>query len=405
MGSKITPDWDIRDAILEAGALDAYKCYQCGKCMAVCPWCHVDAVTFPVYRVPQAVKLGAIMASEDAAEIEREVTEVYRCVGCDCCTSRCPHGVSLPNIMRGIRRVLVEFGSYPAELKDSIARIQSDGNPFGEARERRCQWIEELEAPRFEPDMEFLYFSCCVPAYDPRASQAGHASVAILRAADVSFGFLGNGQACCCESVRKVGAEDVFQDGARANIAAFKDAGVRRILVTSPHCGITFERDYGELGASFEVVHQTQLFHQLIEQGKLTPRNPLNKRVVYHDPCTLGRQRGIYEEPRRILTSIPGLELVEIPDFNREHSVCCGGGSGGAWLERPKEERLSDVRVRQAADTGAEIIAVACPHCLQMFEDSVKTMGLDLPVRDVSELLAEALEPPPAQEAQAPASS
>jgi Fe-S oxidoreductase len=313
--------------------------------------------------------------------------------------------VSLPDIMRSIRRVLVEFGSYPGELKDSIARIQSDGNPFGEARERRCEWIGELEAPAFEPDKEFLWFPCCVPAYDPRVSQSGRASLAVLRAADVAFGLLRNGQSCCCESVRKVGAEDVFQDGAKANIAVFKDAGVRKILASSPHCCIAFEKDYPELGADFEVVHQTQLFHKLIKDGKLIPRNPLNKKVVYHDPCTLGRQRGVYEEPRETLRSIPELELVEIPDFTREHSVCCCGGSGGAWLERPKEERLSDVRVRQAADAGAQILAVACPHCLQMFEDSVERLELDLPVKDVSELLADALEAPPVQESPAPTSS
>jgi Fe-S oxidoreductase len=223
------------------------------------------------------------------------------------------------------------------------------------------------------------------------------ATVKILRQAGISFGILGQGESCCCESIRRAGAEEVFQDTASANVTAFKDAGVRRVLVTSPHCYCTFEKEYRELGADFEIIHQTQLFHQLIQGGeeegsaRISPRNELAKRVAYHDPCTLGRQSGIYDEPREVLRSIPGLELVEIPCFCRDTSLCCGGGSGGVWLERPKGERLSDIRVQQAADTGAQILAVACPYCLQMFEDSVKTMGLDLEVKDVCELLADAL--------------
>jgi Fe-S oxidoreductase len=162
-------------------------------------------------------------------------------------------------------------------------------------------------------------------------------------------------------------------------------------VTTSPHCHRTFEQEYGEFDADFESVHQTQLFAKLIEQQRLEPRKALDKKVVYHDPCALGRGCGVYDEPRDVLKSIPGLELVEIPNYSREYSLCCGGGSGGVWLERPKGERFSDIRVQQAAATGAEILAVACPYCLQMFEDSVKTMDLELEVKDVAELLAEAL--------------
>ncbi len=393
MSSKIIPDWDIRDAILEAGGDDAYRCYQCGNCMAVCPWYHVDAVTYPVYQVPQSVKFGAIMTSEDTAEIEREVSAVYRCVGCDSCSTWCPHEVSLPNIMRAIRRILVEFGSYPSELSESVSRISSSGNPFGEPRENRAQWTDELEVPVFGPETEYLHSPCCVPAYDPRAKKVAQATVTILEKAKVSYGILGSSESCCGEAIRRAGAEEVFREVGGTNIEAFRAAGVRKILVTSPHCYTTFVNEYPELGGDFEVIHQTQLFHQLVSKGTLVPKVGLERRVAYHDPCTLGRQNGIYDEPREVLRSIPDLELVEIPTFNREHSLCCGGGSGGVWLERPKGERLSDVRVQQAVDAGAEVLAVACPYCLQMFEDSVATMGLDLVVKDVGELLADSLQP------------
>jgi Fe-S oxidoreductase len=391
MSARIRPDWDIRDAILDMGGTDAYKCYQCGKCMAVCPWTHVESVVFPVYRTPQSVKLGAIMSSEDSAEIEREVTEVYRCVGCESCSTWCPHGVRMPDIMRGIRRILVEFGSYPSELSESVSRIHSSGNPFGEPREQRAAWAEGAEVPPFETGMDYLYSPCCVPAYDPRAVKVAKATVEVLKSANVSFGILGDGESCCSEAIRRAGAEEVFQEIAGANVAAFSEAGVKKVVTTSPHCYRTFDQEYGELGADFETLHQTQLFAKLIEEERLEPTNSLDKKVVYHDPCALGRGCGVYEEPREVLKSIPGLELVEIPNYSREYSLCCGGGSGGVWLERPKGERFSDIRVQQAAATGAEILAVACPYCLQMFEDSVKTLDLELEVKDISELLAEAL--------------
>ena len=172
MDARVRPDWDIRDAILDMGGTDAYKCYQCGKCMAVCPWSHVETVLFPVYRTPQSVKFGAIMTSEDTEQIEREVEEVYRCVGCESCSTWCPHDVSMPTIMRGIRRILVEYGSYPSQLADSVGRIASSGNPFGEPRENRGQWAEALEVQAYTPDMDYLYSPCCTPVVRP-ARQKG----------------------------------------------------------------------------------------------------------------------------------------------------------------------------------------------------------------------------------------
>ena len=391
MNGRIRLDAEIRDAVLEAGAADAYKCYQCGKCMAVCPWCHVERVPFPVYRVPQSVRLGAVMASEDPDVIEQEVAEIYRCVGCLSCSTWCPHGVSLPDIMRAIRRLLVEFGSYPAQLKEAVGRVASSGNPFGEARGARAAWAEAAGVPLYEAGMELASFTCCVAAYDPRGQEVARAGAEVLSRAGLSFGVLSEATSCCSESVRRVGAEEVFQEVAGANLVAFAEAGVQTLVVGSPHCYLAFTGDYPELGGEVTVRHQTQLFWELIQQERITPRRELAARVVYHDPCTLGRGSGVYDEPRRVLESIPGLELVEIPGFARDRSLCCGGGSGGVWLERAKGERLSDIRVQQAASTGAAILAVACPYCLQMFTDSVRTMGLDLEVKDVSELLVASL--------------
>ena len=390
MPKTIIPDLEIRDAIIEMGAEDVYKCYQCGKCMGVCPWYQVDSVLFPVYKIPETVKLGVIVSGEEKEEITEEVEEIFRCVGCDACIDGCPHSVNIPAIVRAIRRILVEYGSFPEELKRVVSNIYSTGNPLGMPKEKRTQWAQGLDIPDFQQDTEFAYFVCCIEAYNSQLKGGAVALAEILKRAGVSFGILQEGS-CCGEAIRRAGAEEVFRRTAESNIALFKASGVRKILTTSPHCYSTFKKEYPELGGDFEVIHYTQLLFQLIKEKRIIPKRPLNKRVVYHDPCTLGRQNHIYEEPREILKSIPGIELFEIENFSKGDSLCCGGGGGGLWLNRPKEERMTNIRVKQAFDTGAEILAVACPYCLVMFEDAIKELEIDLQVMSISELLRAAL--------------
>lgn len=382
---------EIREIIVEAGAGDIFKCFQCGKCFSVCPWFQVAAFEFPIYRIPQAVKLGIIASSEDKDVIEAEVKEVFGCVGCEACVKECPRGVDIPDIIRAIRRIFVDYGTLPQELKSAASKIQSTGNPLGEPREKRAQWCEGLNVPMYQPGMEYLYFPCCLPAYDPRLQQVARATARILQAAEVPFGIMGANEECCGEAIRRVGSEKVFQKVAKANSASFRNSGVTKVLTTSPHCYTTFKNHYPEFGMNAEVFHQTQILARLIEEGRIIPQRPLNKRVVYHDPCTLGRQNGIYEEPRRVLSAIPGLELVEVENYNRQFSICCGGGGGGLWLDLPIDQRMTNVRIAQLHDTGAQILAVSCPYCLQMFEDAIKVMHIDMEVKDISELLWESL--------------
>lgn len=391
MPEVIRPLLEIRDAILERGAQDARKCYQCGKCMSSCPWFQVGAVSYPVYRFPQAVKLGVVTSSEDKEVLATEVTDLFRCFGCDACRASCPRGVDMVKVLRAVRRILVDYANLPQELRSMLSKTRSSGNPLGESREKRAAWAESLGVGPFSPGMDALYFSCCIPAYNQRAQSLALATATILRKAGFTFGTLGAGEACCGETVRKVGAEKVFAELAGANIAAFRAAGVRRLVTTSPHCYSSFKTDYAELGLHLDVVHETQLFAELIERGAIKARKKVNRRVVYHDPCLLGRVHGVYEEPRLVLKHIPGLEIVEIENFSWDQSLCCGGGGGGFWLDRPLEERVTNVRVLQAWRTGADTLAVACPYCLQMFEDAVKVLALPMEVRSVGELLREAL--------------
>jgi len=208
----------------------------------------------------------------------------------------------------------------------------------------------------------------------------------------VDFGILGVKESCCGESVRKGGNESVFLSLAQSNIDAFVEAGVKKIVVTSPHCYSTFKSEYPELGGNFEVIHFTQYLAELLREGKLKLEKELKKRVVYQDPCYLGRHHGIYDEPREVLSSIPGLELVEFPDY-RESSICCGGGGGRIWMDTKKGERFSDIRLEEAVELGGNILAVACPYCMLNFENSVLTVdkGDVIEVKDISELVQEAM--------------
>ena len=385
-------DPEIRDALIEEGAVDAYKCFQCGKCASVCPWFQVGTYEFLVFRFPLETVLGLIASSEDKEELAKEVDKIYRCVGCEACVDQCPLGVKMPNILRSARRILVDFGSYPETLKSVVLKIKNVGNPLGEPREKRADWAKEAGVDEFKENMDILYFSCCVPAYDARIQNVARATAYLLRSAGVSFGILGTKESCCGEAIRRVGAEAVYRETAQSNIKNLQAAGVKRILVSSPHCYVTFKKEYPDLGGAFDAVHATEYFWQLIEQGKIQPSKAFKKKVVYHDPCTLGRQSGIYDAPRNMLKSIPGLELMEVEDFSRNLSLCCGAGSGALWIDWPKGERMADVRIKQLVDTGAEVIAVACPYCLQMFEETVKAMNLDIKVMDVCEILRESLD-------------
>ncbi|GAH06995.1 unnamed protein product, partial [marine sediment metagenome] len=226
-------------------------------------------------------------------------------------------------------------GKIPDSLRRAMTNIASVGNPFGEAREKRGDWAERLPVKPFAEGMELLYFSGCFPAYDARARKVAQATAGILEKAGVDFGILGYQEVCCGESVRKAGNEKLFQSLAQHNIGAFDENGVRRILTTSPHCYHTFKNEYPEFGRDFEIIHYTQYFARLIAEERIKFNKKLNKKVTYHDPCYLGRHNNIYDEPRQILRSIPGLELVEMPD-SRQKSLCCGGGGGGIWLDTKK---------------------------------------------------------------------
>ena len=379
----LTVDLEIADFLEEAGGEMFTLCYQCGVCTGACPWNLVRK--FDIRRMLHQARLGLV---------DFEDEDVWTCVSCRLCVQRCPQGVEMPDIMRALRRIVTELGvaKVPDSLRIAIKNISGVGNPLGEPREARADWAKDLGIKTYTKETEILYFPCCYQVYDPSVKRVGRAAVNILKKADVDFGILGDNVVCCGESVRKAGNESVFQSLAQTNINAFAEAGVQKVVVTSPHCYHTFKDEHPEFGGNFKVIHFTQYLLDLIGQGRLSLTKEVNKKVTYTDSCCLGRYQGIYDEPREVLGSIPGLELVELP-YNRENSLCCGGCAGRLWMETKKGERFSDVRIEQALEVGASVLAVACPYCMLNYEDSLLTMDKAdvIEIKDISELVLEAL--------------
>ncbi len=379
----LSPYKEATDVILEAGGEPLKLCYQCGLCTGTCPWNTVRS--FIVRRMMREAQMGATdFGSED----------VWTCVTCRACVKRCPRGVEIIDVIRAIRRAVASMGIgvVPDALRISAKNIAGVGNPLGEAPEKRNDWAGELKVKDFAPGTDVLYFPCCVPSYDPDVKGVARSTAAILDKLGVDYGLIGTDAKCCGEAIRKAGHEETFQSLAQSNINLFTESGVKTVLVSSPHCYHTFKAEYPELGGQYEVVHVTQYLAELIEKGDLKFSRKLEKKVIYSDPCYLGRHNDIYDEPRAVLKAIPGVELLEFPDA-REEGLCCGGGGGRIWMDTPKGERFSDIRTEQAAEMGAEVIAVACPYCVLNYRDSVLSMGKGeaIQVKDVAELVAEAI--------------
>jgi Fe-S oxidoreductase len=375
---------EVIDEVKESGG-DAVKfCYECGICDVVCPWNRVT--TFSMRKLIREATFGL-------SEIERE--EIWRCTTCGLCPQRCPRDVKQVEDMVSLRRMATGYGLFPPSVRAVravSAGLAAQGNPLGEERKTRGDWAEGLSVKAFTEGTEVLYFPCCYPSYDPRLKKVAQATANILNKAGVDFGILRSKGNCCGESIRKTGNEEVFKRLARENIKTFIENGVKKILLSSPHCYHTFKNEYPEFKVNFEVVHISQYLFQLVNEGGLEFTKEYSKKVTYHDPCYLGRHNGLFDEPREVLKRIPGLELSEMAE-SREDSLCCGMGGGRIWFETPLSERFSNLRLEQAIGVGAEVLATSCPYCITQFEDSRLTLEDSevIQIKDITEILQEVI--------------
>lgn len=380
----VAPFKEAMDAIKEAGGEAFDLCYQCGLCDTVCPWNRVR--TFSMRKIVRQATLGL-------TEIESE--DIWQCTTCGKCRQRCPRGVKTIESGVSLRRIAMEYGVFPTPVRPVRtvgASLAAEGNPLGEEHSKRADWAKGLSVKTFTEGTEVLYFPGCYPSYDSRLRKVATATANILNRAGVDFGILGSEENCCGESIRKTGDEGLFKRLAKENIKTFIENGVNKILVSSPHCYHTFKNQYPEFSVNFEVVHISQFLFELINEGRLELTKEYGKRITYHDPCYLGRHNDIYAEPREVLKKVPGLELAEMAD-SREDSLCCGGGGGRIWMDTPKGQRFSDLRLQQAIEVGAEELVTSCPYCITNFEDSKLALEDSevIEIKDITEIIQEVI--------------
>jgi Fe-S oxidoreductase len=376
----VAPFIEVIDEIKEAGGEAFRYCFQCGLCDTVCPWNRVRQ--FSIRKIIREATFGL-------TEIEGE--DIWRCTTCGRCPEQCPRGVKQIEVGVSLRRVASEYEVFPASVRSARtarASLISEGNPLQGERDKRADWAKGLNLKTYEEGMEALYFVGCYLSYDPRMKKVATATANILNKAGVVFGILGSKESCCGESIRKTGSEEVFKTLAKHNIKTFIDHGVKKVIVSSPHCYHTFKNEYPEYMVNFEVVHINQYLLELINQGRLEMKGEFPQKITYHDPCYLGRHNGVYDAPRDLLNAIPGVELVEMEDHG-PRSLCCGGGGGRIWMDTPQEERFSDIRLKQADAVGAAILATSCPYCITNFEESRLNLEYEekIEIKDITEIV------------------
>jgi len=377
-----------------------HRCFRCGYCKYPTSW--IDLNSCPAYarfRLESYSTGGRLWLIRAWLNNELDWTEhlaeiVYSCATCKNCVEQCPLGfnIDIVNMIIAARSEMVERGSVPLAVKNFLDNIQRQGNPYGNARIKRGEWIKETGIRQYD-GQEFLYYIGCVGSYDTRAKETAKTLGEVLGKAGVSFGVLGNEENCDGNEVMKLGEEGLFQSLAEQNIRQFRDLGVSKIVTLSPHSYNAIKNNYPGFNSSFDVFHYTQLLRNLIKDGRVDVSGGFNAKVTYHDPCFLGRWNNEYDTPRQVLNVIPGIELVEM-ERTRTGALCCGGGGGNFYTDflSGSEDSPARIRIREAHTTGASVVAVACPNCMTMLEDAVKAEGLEerLKIMDISEIVGEA---------------
>jgi Fe-S oxidoreductase len=362
---------------------DLLGCIQCGRCTGGCP------VTVRTNLNVRRFVYDAY--SEEKLEELAKLAEIWDCTACHTCAVRCPKGLKPLEVLIGLRSMLVDSGKVQSTVRNALESVYLEGNPWEKPKATRYDWMEGLDVKLAKPDtpVENLFFVCCTIAYDPRLQVVAKNMVRLLNKAGADYGFMAEGESCCGSEIHTLGEELLFEEIVGENTAFLNDFQARRVITLSPHCFATYKARYPHLNKP--VLHYTQLLAELLQQGNLSWGHDLQKKVVFHDPCYLGKQSGVYDEPRRLLKSIKGVELVEF-DRSRERSLCCEGGGGKMWVEsESKKERLAETRIKDAHNLGAQIVAVACPFCVLTLEDAMKALGYEeeMRVAEMTELLAE----------------
>ncbi len=388
--------WEYTPELIEKIATDGAEsfawCYQCAKCVPVCP---VDIVgNYGPRKLYRLAQTGVDWT---------QGPELWLCTTCANCLRVCPKEVNMVNIMPAVReRAILAGSNVPPELQEALENTFRYGNPLGRPARKRDAWTKKAGVPvpllyKEKRPVEWLWWVECYPSYHPRGIDASIALAKIFNALEIDFGILGREEKCAGDSQRLSGEKGLFEMLAEQNVETLKKYKFQRMVVTDPHALNAFRKQYPKYGGEYEVWHYTQLLSQHIDKLKSLMTRPLGRKVTFHDPCYLGRHNGEYEAPRRLIEALPGVDFVEMWRC-RENSYCCGGGGGGMWLDgfvvNHQRRRLSEQRVLEAISTGADTLVVVCPYEVSRFEDAVKSTGNEgkLEVKDIAELILEAME-------------
>jgi Fe-S oxidoreductase len=416
------------------GMLDFATCTECGRCQSQCPAWHTDKPLNPKLLImnlrdhalakspyllagsdeqraalPEAVQTEAgrplVGSADEGGVIDPDV--LWSCVTCGACVEQCPVDIEHVDHIVDMRRyqVLIE-SQFPKEAHTLLRNLERAGDPWGRGAGARLEWtsglpfeVRVLEDEKLPEDVEYLLWVGCAGALDDNAKKTTRAVAELLHEAGISFMVLGGAETCTGDAARRLGQELLFQELAKQNVETLTTVGAKKVVVTCAHCFNALGKEYPQLGGVFDVVHHSQLLAQLVADGRLKPKNEVNAQVTYHDPCYLGRHNRVFDEPRNVLESVPGLNFVEM-ERSRETSFCCGAGGARMWMEETIGSRINETRTDQALDTGAEVVAAACPFCIVMLNDGVTTRQQQgkadesVRVADISTLLLRSIKDP-----------
>ena len=383
------------------GLLDMTSCTECGRCQSQCPAWHTDKPLSPKLLI-MAMRdhaMAKVVETEnlvgEKAPIDLDV--LWSCTSCGACVEECPVDIEHVDHIVNMRRfqVLVE-SEFPSELGGTFRNLEKAGNPWGANKQDRESWIAECDFPvrvvsgELPEEVEYLFWVGCAGAYEERAKKTTKAVAELLHMAGVNFAVLGKRETCTGDPARRSGNEFLYQILSKENIETFRETfgnrGVKKVVVTCPHCFTTIGKDYAQSGYELQMLHHTQLLNTLVKEGKLkTSPHKADQKITFHDPCYLGRHNQIYAPPRELLEA-SGCDIEEMPR-NQERSFCCGGGGGRMWMEETLGSRINLNRVDEAIATGAPEVAVACPFCRIMVGDGMTARQSDVEVLDVAQVL------------------
>jgi Fe-S oxidoreductase len=374
--------------------LDAFSCTECGRCQDACP-----AFATGKLLSPKLVIMGLrdqVLARDEGPLVPGAVPEemVWDCVTCGACVQACPVSIEHIDHIVDLRRSLVMVESrFPAEAEPMLRDVERASNPWGKPQSERAEWAAALGVRVLEPGdqaPEYLYWVGCAASFDERARRTAESTAKLLRAAGVEFAILGPRESCTGDPARRIGNEYVFQAFAEQNVEVLNDAGVSKIVANCPHCFNTLANEYPDFGGRYDVIHHSELLASLVREGRLSPR-ATGGSITYHDSCYLARHNDVLAGPRELVSAVG--RPVEMPRSGKS-TFCCGAGGAHMWMEE-RGAPINEERVREAAATGADTLAVACPFCTVMLDDGVQSAGAGMRVVDVATLLAESVDGAP----------